>query len=120
MNRNKAENELDNCLNENHKDATKLIITISWAVCAATMGFPIEPYICKYILFPSTFLFSASLISEFLAGLAFINSCELAKEGDTEAILYRKIGTCLQKIRNTCFLIGFIIFIIAIALKTYG
>lgn len=111
--------QLNDCSSDNHKESSKIIVTVGWAVCAGVSSMNILPT-HKYLLISALILFSISLLTEFFAGLSFIKCCDLAEENNPDTYFYRKLGIIFQRIRNVSFIIGFLIFFVILTLKIYG
>ncbi len=109
----------ERCRAENHKDMTKVITTIAWAVCVAMLGLNFNIAVSKNIIFATMLLFSVSILSEFFASLSFIKFCDLNDKCDPDLYFYRKLGIIFQRIRNYSFIIAFILFIITLTIQLY-
>ena len=116
IDKNYAQAQMDSCRNENYKGTSNLVVSISWAACAAIVAFDASK--CKHLLCSALILFSFSLFAEFAASLCFIKACE--DESAEKAYKYVIIGKRFQQGRNFSFISGFFVFLLILIFKIYG
>ena len=110
-----AEQELRKIGNENHKDLTNLVVTISWAVVMFFISFQsdsiaIMPLYGKILIVGLLLLFNFAIMLEFLAAVTITHGCKIADETqDIAAQFYFDFARIMINLRNVFFILGLIL-----------